>query len=112
VLCRKSLAAGTEVADVVHQDVDPRIFNGQCRFGYFGHNVAVADVADDDCATPARHGDVVADDLRRVGKHHVGARRSKPSADAAADAQRAARDHRDLSRKPHRDSVLPVWQGG
>jgi hypothetical protein len=47
-----------------------------------------------------------------VGKHHVGARRSKPSADAAADAQRAARDHRDLSRKPHRDSVLPVWQGG
>jgi len=107
---------GAEVADIVHQDVDPRILNGQRCFGHFGHNVAVADVAHDDRAPPARRSDVVVAGRGRVGidigKHHVGARRSKPSADAAADAQRTARDHGDLSRKPHPDSVLPVWQVG
>ena len=36
-----------EVADVVHQDVDPRIINGQSGFSHVGHGVAVADVADD-----------------------------------------------------------------
>ena len=48
---------GAEIADVVHQDVDPRIINGQRGFDHCGHDGAVADVADDDRGAPARRDD-------------------------------------------------------
>ena len=64
-----------EVADVVHQDVDARISNGQCRFRHLSHYMAVADIADHDRAQPARFDDRVACALGSicidVGQHHV-----------------------------------------
>jgi hypothetical protein len=44
---------GTEVTDVVDEDVDSRIVNGQRGFGHSGHHVTIADVADDDGAFAA-----------------------------------------------------------
>src|SRR6476659_5418088 len=59
---------------------------------------------------PARGDDLVVGDRGSVGidvgNHHVRTCRRQPPTDAAADAQRATRDHGYLSREPHPDSVL------
>ena len=78
------------------------------QFGF--EKTTVADIADDDRTPPACRDYLVARGRRRfgvdVGQHHVRAGRRQPPADAGTDAQRTAGDHGDLSREPHRDSVL------
>jgi hypothetical protein len=107
ILCR-----GAEVADVVHQDVDARIINGHSGFSHGGHDVAVADVANDNRAAPSCLDDRVMGGRRRVGidvgKHHVRTGCRQPPADAATDTQRAASDDRNLAGELHFDRVLLV----
>lgn len=67
-----------KIPDIVDQDVDSRISNGQCGFRDVSRGVAVAVVADDVCAVASGRNDLVARRRDRVTidvcLHHMRAR--------------------------------------